>query len=280
MASYPGSDSNVAYCAGGDVLGAVDEAGLEVLGHRVGAGVVVEVDLVDRRLGPPVVRVLGHLDVAAPLPFLALEGSRTDEGVLHLVLLGVLDAAPDVLGHDVDPAHLHVGLGRRAHHVDRVVVDHLRLFDVGRVAGDRGQVFLDDEVVGEGDVVGGDRLAVLPRHPLADLEGPRQAVVGHRPALGEPAVGIRGPVEAVADQEVVVDRPDLEARALVAHERVEAVRLVEPAELEHDLAVRRRRALAGGERRADPGDQSGGEQSRDGQREQPVSSPRMDRPHK
>ena len=52
------------------VVGGVEGADLEVLRHRVGVGVELEVDLVDGRLGAPVVGVLGQKDVAAPLPLL------------------------------------------------------------------------------------------------------------------------------------------------------------------------------------------------------------------
>ena len=248
------------------VDGAVDGPGLEVLSHRVGVLVGLEQDLVDGGLFAPVRRVLDHLDVAALLPLRALVGTRPDERQLRLVLLGVLDAAPDVLRQHVDPEALHVGLRLGADHLDGVVVDDPGFFDVLRVRRVCAQVLIDDDVVAEGDVLGRDGLAVLPGSALPQVEGPGESVVADVPALGEHA--LRRAVEVVADEHVVVERPDLVARPLVPDERVEVVGVVRPCEPEGDLPVRGRWALTGGERAADPDEQTG-RQQRGEQDEQP-----------
>jgi len=171
-----------------------------------------------------------------------------------------------VLREHVDPQTLHVGFGLLADHLDGVVVNDLGLLDalgVGRVGG---EVLVDDDVVAEGDVLGRDRLSVLPLDALADLERPHEAVVGHRPALGKPRLRITFGV--VADEHVVVERPHLVGRGLVADERVEVVRVVGPAQTKRDLVARRRSARIGGQRRAEPPDEARRKKTANGEQKQ------------
>ncbi len=235
-------------------------------------GVELEVDLVDRGLGAPVGGVLGQEDVAAPLPLLDLEGPGTDEGVGDLVLLGLVDLGPDVLGDAVDVEPLHVGLGRAAAHLAGVVVDRHRLVDELGVGAVRVELLLDDVVVAEGHIPGGHGLAVAPHGALADLERPHQAVVGHLPALGD--TGHRLAVEAVADDVVVVEAPRLVVDRAVTDERVEVVGRLCRADPEDDrlAAGGRRRAVVGGEGGADAAGERRRHQEHDAEGEVPRQS--------
>ncbi len=132
------------------------------------------------------------------------------------------------------------------------------------------ELVLDHVVVGEGHVGGGERLAVLPLGLVGDREGPDLAVGRGLPRLGEADAGLVGHVGgAEADEQVVVDGPDLVAGRLVADERVQAVRVVGPAQVQDRLVGGGRRCLARGERsaQADPqaDDEDGCECERDEQ---------------
>jgi hypothetical protein len=157
----------------------VDGALLEVGGHGVGALVVLEEELVDLGLAAPVVLVGDHADVLALAPLHGLEGTGADDG--RLVLEGggrrlAADLAPDVLGDDRHDHGEHVGLRLVGRDVDRVVVGGHGAGDAAGVDGQSLQVVLDDVVVGERHVLGGQRLAVLPLDALTDLERPGLAV--------------------------------------------------------------------------------------------------------
>jgi len=229
---------------GHEAAGAVDDAALEVLDHRVGVGEVHEVDLVDLRRRATPIRIRDHLDVGVLLPLDAVEWSGPDDRRLVLEALGrvfVADLRPDVLGHDRHVVADHVRLGLRAGELDRVVVDHLHLVDEVRVRRPVLEVAVDDVVVREGDVLGGHALAVVPHRVLAQREGPDQLVLADRP-VGRKAVRVfalhrseSGGV--VTDQRVVREVPDLEGLRGVADERVQAVRFVGPADAVHDLAT-------------------------------------------
>ena len=155
----------------------VDVPRLEVHRHGVLVGVVLEDDLVDLGRALPVVLVGDHARVAGLLVLDGLERPGADDRRVVLELVGGVlarDLAPDVLGHDRDPHAQDVGLGLGQDELDGRVVDGHGLLHVDRVGREGREVVLDDVVVGEGDVVGGERLAVLPRDAGVDLEGPRR----------------------------------------------------------------------------------------------------------
>ena len=237
------------------VAGAVDVAGLEVLQHGVAVGVVREVDLVDLGLRAPPAGVGDEMDVVVLLPLHAREGAGAHVGRgVRIALPRLLgrDLRPDVLGQDGQPVADHVRLGLGAHELHRVVVDRGRLLDEVGVRGVVRHLVLDDVVVGEGDVLGGERHAVVPLGVLAEGERPDETVVAHRPVGGQTgrllALHRRERLGVVADERVVAEVPHLERRRLVADERVEVVGLPGPADLVDDLAGigrrGRRRALA------------------------------------
>ena len=95
---------------------------------------------------------------------------------------------------------------RRQHELHRVVVDgghgHRRLLpgagvvevaelEGGAVAGG-DVVVVDDAVEREVDIACGEWLAVVPTHALAEVEGPRQAVVRVLPGLGQRRLDLVG----------------------------------------------------------------------------------------
>ena len=171
----------------------------------------------------PVVRVLLEAVESTPpaLPSTSRNGPGADDRLAvgrlggvgrHLLLADVL---PDVLGDDRDRQQRQhrVGLLQLQHH-GGVVGSGDRL-DVGQVGPVERALAVpgEDPVVGVGDVGGGERLAVGPLHALADVEGPRQAVLGGLPGLGQRRHG-RHVVHRVADHVVVGQRPRLVGRRL------------------------------------------------------------------
>ena len=231
--------------------GAVDGAGLEVLHHRVRVGVVVEEELLDRRRAAPVAGVGHQLHVAVLLPLHALERPGADVGRRVRVLVGGVlarDLGPDVLGEDRHPHGEHVGLGLGALELHRGVVDGGRRLDALGGGREVREVVLVDVVVGEGDVLGRERLAVLPLDAAADGERPGLAVRRHRPVRGQArrVRALDGLELAVVEthERVVGEVPDLERRPQVADERVEVVGLGEDADLVLD------RVAAGARRRS------------------------------
>ena len=196
-------------------------------------------------LRAPPGRVRDQLDVRGLLPLLGRERAgahvRRVVGVLAARRLLGVDLGPDVLRQDRHPVADHVRLGLGAGELDRVVVQRRGLLDEARVRGEVLHLVLDDVVVGEGDVLGGERHAVRPLGVLAQGERPDEAVVAHRP-VGREAGGLlalhrRERAGVVADERVVGEVPDLERRRGVAHERVEVVRLPRPADAVDDLAA-------------------------------------------
>ena len=176
------------------------------------------------------------------------------------------DLAPDVLGEDRDPGTDHVGLGLAAADLHGEVVHRHGFLDERREAGEGAHVVVDDVVVGERDVGGGDRLAVLPLDALAQMEGPGLAVRGGLPRGGEAWRWLQ--IERVAGEEVVVEQPDLVRRRFRPDERVEVVGVVGPADVEDHLVAGGRGAWVGRQRRPDARSQTGGQQAGDEQQQE------------
>ncbi len=262
--------------------GALQGARLHLLDHGVGALVVDEIDLVDLGSAAPVALVGHHDRVLVPLVLRELEGAAADDRRVVLVTRPrglARDGAPDVLGHDVHPHVEHVRFGLGAGEDHGGVVGSGDALDEVRVHRVVGELVLHDVVVGEGDVFGGQRHAVLPFDARADVERPDLAVGGRRPAVGEPCGrgALRVPVVAgaEADQKVVVERPDLVARRELADEGVQVVGDVGHAQLEHDLAGGRR-AAAGGKCSGQTPDQAGAQKGghADAEKATPRPTPR------
>ena len=259
MPSRPWSAST---WSGRDVVDEVDLA----LDQRLDRGVLALEDPerhpVDVRGAVPVVGVgLEHVRRAAGRSLHEPERSGPDHGLavgglvavgLHVVLGHV---GPDVLGQDRDRQQRQHGVrpGELEHH-GRVVGsgDGLHRGQVGAPVAGLGTA-VEDPVVGVGDVGRGQRLAVGPVDPLADVEGPGQAVLGGLPRRRERRRR-RHVLHRVADHVVVHQRPHLVRRRLVAVERVERVDLVEEGDGERHLLVvrgaRRRAPRAPGRRAA------------------------------
>ncbi len=175
------------------VVGEVDLALAQCLGHGVGVLVDPEGQLLDRRLGAEVVGIGLEADELALAALDQHVRARADDRVALGRLVGVradllaVDLAPDVLGKDVDrqAQHDRRGLGHGEH--QRGVVGGLGLGDVRGVAAVVVLLVLasEDPVEGVGGVTGGQRLPVAPLQARADPVGPGRAVGRLLPGLRE-----------------------------------------------------------------------------------------------
>ena len=269
----------------GQAPGSVEVAGLEVGDHGVGILIHEEVDVVDGRLGAPVGGVAHHVDVAALLELDGLERPAADERQFGVVAVrGDLrgNVLPDVLGNDRHPHALEVGLGVRADDAHRSRVEGDRALDAVSRVREVGHAVLDDVLEREGHVGGRQRHAVLPLDARADVDRPGLAVGRDAAVLGgrKSARQIEGGLVAiaVAEQQVVVQRPDLVGLVLVADERVQVVGLLSPADLQCHAAGAGRGRGAGGKSRRQTPHQAAGQENRErkigkpaGARQRPVS---------
>ncbi len=151
---------------GGDLFGEVDRPLLQRLDHRLGVLEELIDDPVDRRLPGVGIRDLLHRHRLALLPVGEREGTRHDGVRVVVERLDrrlIAELAPDVLGEDRDPGRdeRRHARSRRLPHERRVVRSGDRV-DVGEVVREGGEVVVQDQVVGERDIGGGDRLAVAP----------------------------------------------------------------------------------------------------------------------
>ena len=144
------------------------------------------------------------MDVRAAHPFLQLERTGADRRLVGRIG-AVVGAVIDVLGHDRRRAGLPRHDERRERLLQleddgvRIGRDHVlgALHDRARARMDLDEIFLR----GEDDVVGGERLAVMPFHVLLELERVGQAVGRDAPRLGEARHRLE--VEIVAQQAFV-----------------------------------------------------------------------------
>jgi len=208
---------------------------------RVGVVEDPEDDLVDLGRPAPPGLVGREAHELAGLALLELERARANR--VLLVVEGrdllLVDVLPDVLGQDRHGQPQHGRARLLGGHHQGGVVGRRDALDVGHVVAVVGLLegALHDPVEGVGGVPGRERLAVGPLHPLADLVGPGQLVVGHLPGLGQPGHG-REVLLAVADQVVVHQRPDLVGLGQDPNERVERIDVVDDPDGEGDLPGR------------------------------------------
>ncbi len=226
--------------------------------HRVVVGVLLQPELVDLRLRPPVgVVALEDRDVVQlELDEIERAGADDGRGVLERLQVGAVVARvlrPDVLREDEELLEL-------AEHPRRpgllVVVDDERrrvrggrvldVVDEARRVRGAAVLVLDVGVDRPGRVGCGQRLAVAPLRVRSRLERPRLAAVRRVPRRGEE----RGVVEvAVVLDEDGVDVLERAVGVLVERDvRVEGVDAVRGAEAERAAvaAVAPRSAAAGG----------------------------------
>jgi hypothetical protein len=211
---------------GGQVVDFVELAGAQ----RGDGGVGVAEVLDDQRLvgGRSRVVVLVGGEGRVLVAHVAGKGPGTvaDDGEARHVaeVREVLDLArPHVLRDDRDECRLigDVGLGRRRLDRQRGGVrrgDALEVGDERAVHGARRRI-LHDEVVGPGDIRGGQRLAVGPLEAAPDRERPREMVRRDGPLRGQ--VRLRVAVLAGLREERVDRVDDLLVPRVVGEERVE-----------------------------------------------------------
>ena len=226
--------------AGRPVDDRLEVAGLVVLDHRVHVLREDVPELVELRRSAELLRVVrvGHeLDPLVLLHLVEDERARAHERDVLVVLEVVVgDVLPDVLGQDRDVERQHAGVRLLAGDDEGRVVGRLDLLDADEVL-DVGPVLgVEDAVVGVGDVVRRQWLAVAPLHALTDGEGPDLAVGGGRPLAGE--VGGRLVVLVVPGEEVVAEAERVPRGAAPVGERVEAVVALGDAEAVDELAAR------------------------------------------
>ena len=164
-------------------------------------------DAADIRAPLDVVVLVGHEhDLLAALPLLELVRPRA-HGIRRvlgrfpeLAFLGVL--GEEVLGqHGRAPASESLGIGLRVDDPHRVRIQHLDVpHQLEVVPVRRGSLRIHHGLVGEMDVLGGERLAVVPLHVFPQLEGQAEAVLAELPGLGhgghpvQVLVGLHQPV--------------------------------------------------------------------------------------
>ena len=185
-----------------------------------------------------VVGVLLQHELLLHLPVRQHEGAGSERGLVEIAVL--LDArladdeAPEPAeGREQARERL---LGDELHHVLAGRLDLVHRDEVGLAGG-----LLEEPVEGELDVRGGQLLAVVELHALAQLEGPGEAVLARLPRLGQ--LGIRRHV-LVEAHELAVHH----GRAPAAGERGDELR-VEPGGLGglgRDQGAARLRGLRGG----------------------------------
>jgi hypothetical protein len=196
----------------------VDLAVLVGDGAGGGVGDELEVDLVE--IGPvlhPVFVVADEVDVGAALPLLELERAGADRRRVHLVR-GVVGALVDVRGDDRGGGDLHRehqrAEGLAEHDLHRAVVGGGDALDL--VGVDRAPARMDlrqEHVEREDDVLGRERLAVVPGDALLQVEGVGERVVGDLPLAGERRLGLE--VGRVAQQRLVDVAGDHVGRAVL-----------------------------------------------------------------
>ncbi len=164
----------------------------------------------------PVVLVLHEVDVGAALPLLELEGTGADGRLVGRVG-AIVRAVIDVFRHHGEGTELEgVEEGRERplelehHRIRRGRRDALDV-GVGDVAPARMRL-AQELVGGEDDVLGRERLAVVPLHPLLDGEGVGEPVLRHLPGLGERRQDLE--VLPVAQEALVDLAADVERRPL------------------------------------------------------------------
>jgi hypothetical protein len=248
----------------------VDGVEAALLHQHVLAGQVAdeaEVDAVELGRTRPVVGEGHQLVQHAGLALAPGEGARAHRVVAHVVVdrLGLDASVRHDVGLVVDGTggRLHEQAqeeGAGAHELDRHLERTGDADVVGRDAGaqqlGRGEVQRQHPLQAEGDVLGREDVAVVERHPVADLEHEGAAVVGDGPRLRQPglvvggadhgAVVLRG--RLVADERVVevVGHPG--GGRVRADVRVHAGRLEVDAEVEHVLCLGARHEQGDGER--------------------------------
>ena len=154
------------------------------------AAMVVRVGLVDHVAAGGA----GLEQIGAGADRLRIEAGRVDIGF----------ARQQVVRHDVHalprPDERHIGALQ--HDLDRMVVDHLEAVDqVETAARARGNLGVDDGLVGEFDVLGGEGLAVAPFDVALQVDLPGATVRGNAAILAGRQLGgeVRDELALVVD---------------------------------------------------------------------------------
>ena len=193
---------------------------------RVGRAHVLEQDAIEAGGALPVVVVARQAEVLILFAVDKLEGTGADlglgrepEGVAGVLQIGHAPLAVDVLGQDVDTAdkagevaYVRFGEGE----ADGEIVDHFdsldrigfalqivqRTFQRNPVTGlggvHPGAVRVVVPSPGEGHVIGGEVLSVVPLYALSEVESELGGVIADLPAFGQ--IGVGNVVGAGADQ--------------------------------------------------------------------------------
>ena len=157
------------------------------------------------RPAAPVGVVPLHRHVVALHPLDELEGAGPDrmqgQVLSPFLMRGGRDDRARRVGHDEEERPK----GLLESHAHRGVVHDLGGLDHRRVETRlEGLLVAEDAVEEVLDGLGVERGAVVELHALSQLEGPRQAVLGHRPRLGQPGLELHLRVEP---DEVLMHHP-------------------------------------------------------------------------
>ena len=186
----------------------VDLARFERGGARRRVGNDVPVDVVDlRQARLVIVLVLHQVDERGALPFLELEGPGANRCACHR--LGEVSLAQQVLRRDRQRAHIEQlekrSIGSAELELHRVGIERAHAFHRLHGNADARIERAHQLVGGEHHVVRREGLAVVPRHPLLQLEGVDQAVLADAPLRRQAGLGLQLLIEA---QQAVVDVAD------------------------------------------------------------------------
>ena len=209
----------------------VDVAGLDRRADRLGIGDRHDRDLVENRaIGVVIVLVALENDALAELVEGDLERPGADRRQTVLRITHGFEGTPADQGHGAARRPLEGldherRLGRAEDHLDRIVVDLDHVVDVGQHPRVDRLFGVLRTVVGEHHVVGGERVAVVELHPLAQVEDILLAIVGHAPAAG--GVGLGDEIRVDVGQPAEHVRGDLELDDLVHARRIEGYQFVD-----------------------------------------------------
>ena len=227
---HPGELGSLALAA---ILQGAEEHAVEIAGHQLQEhGGRVRLYLKDIAVKiDPALEVVGIVSEDDPLPTLPVQEFIRPgaDGVAGQRGFGEILALQQVPGDDAHPPAIQGrGEGLGVGDPEGVVVRGLGLFHLEVVAGvGGGGLGIHHHLVGEEDILGGERGAVVPLDAVAQMEGDGEAVRGDFPGLGQGAHQVE--VAVVLHQAVVNQAVDVAGGAVGGQGRQEGAGVTDGA---------------------------------------------------